>query len=279
MDDHQKKLLAQHDDSFPAVREQALHALHEYNQKANLSYRGIVLENEKAEKYVALENKLNGADLEQLLKDFENANLFAQQENAKLLVEIAQWQARFNVIQHLKSWIARRDRRRVLAGAAVLALAVTGYQLGWYGPGTGPAAVAEREAINAGLRSLADRTPWAAGMTTPVGHMVAGKPLWVMFQGELVRGEHADFQAHDIEMRCLHVYAAPATPDFGKFRKPEPYNFLGWLKWPERVFSCKPVPLQQAEAADPPVDPPSAAKIEADARKKREMDRLIGVQR
>jgi hypothetical protein len=101
------------------------------------------------------------------------------------------------------------------------------------------------DSADAGLRSLARNAAWGDQFDKPFVTTVANKPLWVLLRGEINAASFADPKGNPVVMRCLHVFAVPAEPDSGEFRKVDPYGVLGWVRWPERIVHCQPSPDQK----------------------------------
>ena len=76
------------------------------------------------------------------------------------------------------------------------------------------------EAENAGLNAAVASTTWSEGWSEPFARTIAGKPYWLMFRGDIDASHYSDSRSRPVEMRCLHLYAAPAQPDSGQYRKP-----------------------------------------------------------
>ena len=79
-------------------------------------------------------------------------------------------------------------------------------------------------------RGVASAT-WSEGWNEPFARAIAGKPYWLMFRGDIDASHYSDSRSRPVEMRCLHLYAAPAQPDSGQYRKPSP-RLLGFVRWP-----------------------------------------------
>ena len=103
------------------------------------------------------------------------------------------------------------------------------------------------DAVNAGLRAAVAEATWGEGWGEPFAARIGGEPYWMMFRGDIDASSYSDSHGNPVEMRCLHLYAAPAQPYSGQYYKPSPRNFLGWVTWPELAMQCRPSPNQQAE--------------------------------
>jgi hypothetical protein len=88
---------------------------------------------------------------------------------------------------------------------------------------------------------------WGEGWGEPFAAKIGGEPWWLLYRGDTDASSYSDNRGNVIEMRCLHLYAAPATPYSSQFFKPSPRNFLGWVTWPELAMQCKPSPAQKAD--------------------------------
>ena len=66
------------------------------------------------------------------------------------------------------------------------------------------------DAVNAGLRSAVVSATWGEGWGEPFASKIGGEPYWLMFRGDIDASSYSDNRGNPIEMRCLHLYAAPA---------------------------------------------------------------------
>lgn len=237
MDDFQKKLFVQLNDDSPAVREKALDTLVKSLKNAGQTFRDLLHEFEQGEAaqkdYAELDVKYQEAlahNAQWALRDQATQQQLAQltQENAALKRRVMA----FKTI----SWV-RLNRKMAALYAALLAVAVFGYcdytAVPWPG------------AANASLETLALNAKWGEWFDRPFIATAGDKPVWVMLRGELNNSSFLDKSGRPIVMRCLHVFAVPAEPDSGEFRRVDPYSFFGWLRWPERVVQCQPSPDQK----------------------------------
>lgn len=225
MDAHEKKLFAQLDDDTAGVRGNAFEALREHLKAGKRTFRDLLAD---------LDNAMSPAradELEKKLAEYIAANAKAAKRDAALTREIATLKAAL--------WI-KTNWKMVGAGAAALVVVVTGYwsyQRYW----------SRSEAVTAGLHATAAGATWGEGWGEPFAARIGGEPYWLMFRGDLDGSSYSDGHGRPVEMRCLHLYATPAQPDSGEFRKPSPRNFLGWVNWPELATQCKPSPVQRAD--------------------------------
>lgn len=220
MDDLEKKLFVQLDDDMPGQRANALELLREHFKKVGRSFREIVSDIESALPKAKVD------ELEKKLKDYMNVNAAAAQRDAAQRREIATLKAAL--------WV-KLNWRRIAEAGAVLAVAVVGYwayDRYW----------SRSPAVNAALRETVESATWGEGLSEPVARMIAGQPYWVLFRGDVDSSSYSDGDGRPLQMRCLHLYAAPAVPDSGEYRRPSPRNFLGWIQWPELAMQCKPAP-------------------------------------
>ena len=225
MDDLEKKLFSSFDDDMPGVRGNALEALREHLKSNGRSFRDIVADLENAPPPARVE------ELEKKLGDYVSANAKAAKRDADLRREIATLKAAL--------WVKTNWKVIGAIAAALLVVVIGGWAYGRYW--------SRGEAVDAGLRAAVAGATWAEGWSEPVAGRIAGEPWWLMFRGDLDASSFSDAQGRPIEMRCLHLYAAPATPDSGEYAKPRPRNFLGWVRWPELGIKCRPSPNQQAD--------------------------------
>jgi hypothetical protein len=229
MDDLEKKLFVQLDDDMPAQRANALEVLREHLQKAGRKFRDLVAD---------LENGMpaaKAAELRQKLAEYAKANEKAQKNEASLKREVARLKAELKAALWVKAnW---KISGAVAAGLVVLVAGGWCYERYW----------SRSEAVNAGLRAAVVSAAWVEGWGEPVASRVGGEPWWLMFYGDIDASSYSDNRGNGVEMRCVHLYAAPAQTYSGQFFKPSPRNFLGWVSWPELAMQCKPSPTQKAE--------------------------------
>jgi hypothetical protein len=215
MDSKEKSLFTRCDSTFPAERANAVELLYAHLTRAGRTFRGII------------------AEFEQL--ESENARLRAINEKWRQF--FVSWQAVMAWLRYLREWIAF-NRKRAAVGAAVLVSGAVVFN--FYGPGTGPAAVAAREAMQRGLQELATRWTWGEGETEPRVYMVGGRALWVIGRGDSETASHADAFGQPVEVHCIHLYAKPAVSDSGAYLKPASrISPEGWFSWREQVTDCK----------------------------------------
>jgi hypothetical protein len=225
MDDFEKKLFVQLDDDMPGQRANALELLREHLKKSGLSFRDLVADLEGALPKDKVE------ELEKKLADYMKANAAAAKRDASQRREIATLKAAL--------WV-KTNWKMVGAGASALLVVVGGYwayDRYW----------SRSDAVNAGLRAAVASATWGEGWSEPFARVVGGEPWWVMFRGDIDASSYSDGHGHPVEMRCLHLYAAPAQPDSGQYFKPSPRNFLGWVNWPELAVQCKASSNQRAD--------------------------------
>jgi hypothetical protein len=224
MDDLEKKFVLQLDDPMPGQRANALEMWREHLAKAGRSFRDFIADLETALP------KAKAEELEKKLADYMTANAAAAKRDAAQRREIATLKAALWVKVNWK-----------MTGAVVAALLVGvigdwAYERYW----------SRSEAVNAGLRATLDEATWGEGWSEPAASSIAGEPYWIMFRGNIDASSYSDSHGQPVDMRCLHLYAAPAQPDSGQYFKPSP-RFLGWVKWPEVAMQCKPSPTQRAD--------------------------------
>lgn len=222
MDVQEKKLFAMCGSPFPHERGNAVELLYTYQQKNNRSPNDIIAEYEKLFQQVA---KLQAA-------------------NERWRKAFVSWQTVAARLRFVREWIAF-NRKRAAGGAAVLAIGALLYN--FYGPGTGPAAVAEREKLDKAFYAMAASWSWGEGETEPRVYTVERQSYWVIARGNTESGAHADAFGQAVELHCLHLYAKPAVADYGAYLKPGSRNAFGPFSWPERGTSCKPATTRKAE--------------------------------
>lgn len=224
MDDLEKKLFVQLDDDMPGQRTNALELLREQLKKARRSFRDIVADIENAVPKAQVE------ELEKKLTDYMTANTAAAKRDAAQRREIATLKAAL--------WVKVNWKITGGVGAALLII-VTGYwayDRYW----------SRSDAVEVGLRAVVAAAEWREGWSEPFAARVGGEPYWLMFRGDIDASHYSDNHGKPIEMRCLHLYAAPAQPASGEYFKPSP-RFLGWVTWPELATQCKPFPSRIAD--------------------------------
>ena len=158
------------------------------------------------------------------------ANAAAAKRDAALTREIATLKAAL--------WV-KVNWKMTGALAATLLVAVTGYwayDRYW----------SRSDAVDAGLHAVVAAAEWREGWSEPFASRVGGEPYWLMFRGDIDASHYSDNHGNPIEMRCLHLYAAPAQPDSSEYFKPSP-RFLGWVIWPELATQCKPSPSRPVD--------------------------------
>ena len=227
LDDVEKKFVPQLDDPMPGQRTNALEMWREHNLKKDppRHFRDLVADIDKA---------LPPAEAEELKKKlaaYMKANDAAQKHDAAQKREIAELKAAL--------WV-KVNWKTIGAVAAALLVAVTGgwaYERYW----------SHSDAVMAGLRAAVTSEKWSEGLSEPAARMIGGEHYWLLFRGDIDASSYSDSHGRPLEMRCLHLYATPAEPDSGQYRKPSPRNFLGRINWPELAMSCKPAPLQKAD--------------------------------
>lgn len=238
MDDLTKKLLAQCDDPMPGQRVNALGMLVEHFQKSDpkQSFCGLLHEFENAaQRYQDLETSF--VALQATADQYVEANRGLDKQNGDLRRQIAAYKAALAIKLH---------PGRVVAWAAALAVAVGGYL--WF---TGEPANTSAAVAAAARVELTSKSSWAD--TGPKIFEVAGQPYWAIVHYNLETGRHADADGHPIDVECLHLYAARAVHDETRYNLiPNPYNWFGWLKWPERAVQCRLAGSQKTAMADAP---------------------------
>lgn len=229
MDAVEKKFIVQLDSPVESVWHMVLRQLQQHHENTGRSWRGLVADWER------LESDLADAadDCERLLK--ENARLEAA--NKKWQQYYFSLQAVTSRLRTLREWISWH-RSRVITVSAVLAIGAVVWN--FYGPGTGAAAVAAREATERDFRGLAASWPWGQGETEPQVYSIQRHNWWVVAVGDAVLDSHADQYGKDVEMHCIHLYAKPAVSDFGAYLKPAARHWaMGLFSWPEVATDCK----------------------------------------
>jgi hypothetical protein len=225
MDAVEKKMFLQFDDDMPAQRSNALEMLREHLSKAGRKFRDFVAD---------LENAMPAAkaeELEKKLAEYIEANAKAQKRDGTQKREIAALKAALWVKVNWKISGA------VAAGLLVVGVGCWSYERYW----------SRSEAVNAGLRAAVASATWGEGWGEPFAARIGGEPWWLLYRGDLDDSSYSNNHGNIIEMRCLHLYAAPAHPYSGQFFKPSPRNALGWVTWPELAMQCKPSPNQRAD--------------------------------
>jgi hypothetical protein len=230
MDDLAKKKFVQLDSEFPGVRVEALDSLRDDLKKAGSSFRDVLYEFETSipqQKYSDIEAKLKAAEQ-------HNAQWVqhSQQQEQKI-AELNRKAALYKGVAAVRlnwRWVA-----------ALVALPV----IGWFGYQYVSAA-SWPDGATAGLRNAVGNLAWGQSFDKPFVSVIGGKPYWVLIHGVVDGAGFADKDGRAVVMRCLHVFAVPADADSGMYAKPEPYNLLGGLKWPERIVRCAPSPNQEA---------------------------------
>jgi hypothetical protein len=226
MDDLEKKLVVQGDDD--AVRLKAFEAWHDHRTKEGRTWRDFVADYESALP------KAKADELEKKLDEYVKANAAAAKQDATQKREIARLKAELKAALWVKA-----NWKMVGAGAAALVAAVSGYwayERYW----------SRSDAVTAGLHAAVASATWGEGWSEPVALRIGGEPYWLMFRGNIDASNYSNRNGRAVEMRCLHLYAAPAQPDSGQYLKPSP-RFLGVVTWPEVGMQCKPSPNQQAD--------------------------------
>jgi hypothetical protein len=228
MDALDKKFILQFDD-LPGVRVNALEAWCEHLKKAGRTFRDLVADLENARPTAKAE------ELEKKVAEYIKANAAAQKRDADLTREIANLKVRLKAALWVKT-----NWKMVGAGAGALLVVVAGgwtYERYW----------SRSEAVDAGLHAAVAEATWGEGWGEPVASRVGGEPYWIMFRGDIDGSSYSDSNGRPVEMRCLHLYAAPAKAYSSQYYKPSPRNFLGWMSWPELAMQCKPSPIQKAD--------------------------------
>lgn len=217
MDAQERKLLGQLDTDVEPVRKKALETLRAYLQKNGRSFRQIVFEDE------------NSVPLQQYNDEVARHKITKAAFIAHKIANVGLAQA---------LWVKgklRRHWRTVFFWGPIAVVAWVGF--GWL---TGESR-AERIAVNDGLSEVLAATKFGVGQVGPAVRLIRGAPWWTLIVGRLETGSHTDAQARDVTLQCLYLYAVPATANSHAYLKPNPYNWFGWLGWPERAKLCKPV--------------------------------------
>ena len=120
----------------------------------------------------------------------------------------------------------------------------------------GLSAIADDQARQWVSRSEQGGAPAAwSDAPTPKVWLPGGQPYWVIAQG-VVDVSHTDADGRAVTLLCVHIFAEKAITDYsGAYLKPHPYNWLGWLAWPERAAECRPVAGQRLAAPQSTPDP------------------------
>ena len=237
MDAIERKFIPQLDTPVESVQRMVLRQLQTHHENTGRSWRGMIAEQDELENTAAQQT----ADIAALSK--HNAQL--QAANEKWRKAFASWEAVARQLRRLRECIAF-NRGRVIAGAAVLAMGAVA--LNFYGPGTGPAAVAAREATEREFRSMAAGLSWKEGETEPQVYSIQRRNWWLVAVGDVVPDSHADQYGKEVEMHCMHLYAKPAVFDFGAYLKPAARNSLmGLFSWPEVATDCRPSTIRKAD--------------------------------
>jgi hypothetical protein len=238
LDDLAKKQFAQLDDDMPAQRANALEMLRErlLKQTPPLKFRDILADIESAVP------KAQAEALQRENTEYKAANEKAKEANQKLTdanAKLASKVARLERDLKAALWVkANWKMTGAVAGLLVAGLVwYWAYDRYW----------SRSDAVNSGLQSAAASATWGEGWSEPVAARIGGESWWLLYWGNLDAGSYSDSHGHPVEMRCLHLYANPAQPDSGQYRKPSPWNFLGWVKWPELAIQCKTSPIQRAD--------------------------------
>jgi hypothetical protein len=237
MDDFQKKLFVQLDDDSPAVREKALDAFVKSIRNARRSCRDLLREFEQGEaaqkNYAELDIKYqealaHNAQWAQRDQMMQRQIVQLQQENATL-------KRRVTVFKSI-SWMRLNPKQAALC-AVMLVAALFGYRHYTFEPWP--------DAADAGMHILATNAAWGEWFDKPYVATVGNKPYWVLLRGNIDTSSFSDSKGRPVAMRCLHVFAVPAEPDSGEFRRTDPYSFFGWVRWPERLVRCQLSPDQK----------------------------------
>jgi hypothetical protein len=182
-------------------------------------------------------------DLEEAARNKGEAEALGR-ANAALTADLTTWKAAVTKWQKAHDdlkrqlalsqgldWIGRH-RTAIVAGFAVPVIALIGW-LGyqrWIWPAD----------VDNGLRQLATHEAWRPGYGDVVVRVIAGKPYWVLAFGDTDTSGYATAQGTPIGMNCVHLYAAPATEEFGRYVVASPFLLWGWWrKWPERSVDCR----------------------------------------
>ena len=209
---------------MPGVRQNALEAWLEHLKKAGRTVRDVVADFDNAMPPAKAE------ELEKKLAEYLKANEAAKKRDATQRAEI----------KALKAAVWVKVNWKITGSvAAALLVAVTGYwayERYW----------SRSDAVNLGLRAAVAEATWGEGWGEPFAARIGGEPYWLMFRGDIDGSSYSSRDSKPVEMRCLHLYAAPADPTFGEYLKPSP-RFLGWVRWPELAVRCWPSPDQRVD--------------------------------
>jgi hypothetical protein len=184
-----------------------------------------------------------------LLRPFTDTVPLAQYQ--KLESDLAGWIATADQLarNNKKLWAMlglKESARRVGIAAAVIAAAFGGYRvlLGGY-HFLWPDARAASELSQAMLVEMARWKDWprpnAVGDSSPVTHNFSGQIYWVVIRGEIDKTSRVDDYGRPVSRYCQHYHAAkaeydPAPP--ASYLTPQPYSWLGRMKWPEIAMQC-----------------------------------------
>jgi hypothetical protein len=239
MDDSEKKLICQLDDSMAGQRVAALEVLHKHDEKHGTSFRDRVAKIERGEQYDVLEQE--AVTLRQ-----QNAMLDGELTQYKAAV--GKWQQHATALQAklaVASAIAwgRTTGRRLAVYAALPVLALVGWQaVERYWP-----VPAE---VDAGLKSVAAGASWRPGCGHAYVQDAGGAPYWVLLCGRTETSTHETAQGEPIGLHCVDLYAHAAEADWQEYVKVEPYGLFGWgwwIKWPRRAVECRPYQMKEAQ--------------------------------
>lgn len=237
MDAIERKFVPQLDSTVESVQRMVLRQVQTHHENTGRSWRGMIAEQDELENTAEQQT----ADIAALSR--HNAQL--QAANERWRKAFASWDAVARQLRRLRECIAF-NRGRVIAGAAVLTMGAVA--LNFYGPGTGPAAVAAREATEREFRSWAAALSWQEGETDPQVYLIQHRNWWVVAVGDAVPDSHADQYGKEVEMHCTHLYAKPAVLDFGAYLKPAARNSLmGLFSWSEVATDCKVAATRKAD--------------------------------
>jgi hypothetical protein len=253
MDDGERKIFVQFDDPMPGQRVNALEALREHMLKKTppRTFRDIAQEDETAAATIA---GLQSQVTQEQQLNAQNQQMF-NQAIAQRDATIRQLQQRLSAV----AWVKAHWQQL----AAATAVPVIGLAAWCFWPDE---TRMHREAVDNGFTRLAASTPWQASgqYSTPVVRPADGQSYWVTAKFD-ANTTHFDANGRPVLVQCVHLYAAPAVADAGAYFKPSPFALFGWgwLTWPERGMSCRPVKNDTAAqlSALPRADKPSAQLV------------------
>jgi hypothetical protein len=227
MDDTEKKLLCMLNAPYPGERANAAEALNAHQQQIGHLCRDIVYEFENSVPLQQYTDEVNEHYKTKVsLQQYMTAN-----------AKWAQQYARYNTtVYFMEKIFPHIVAVGIVLAPICLALWMVFNFLSWI---TGESK-AVRLAADQGFMSMLEGSRFAVGESGPEEFDVAGKPYWVIVRGSLVSDTNTDRKGRGLILQCLHLYATPAVVKWQSLEKPDPYSWLGSLRWPERATYCKP---------------------------------------